>query len=697
MVASPTSRPQVLLVDEVDVFFSESFYGASYTPMVPIEHPAFTAMVKDVWHEYTASTPRRPLRLADWQKRESFLSCLQALPQLGAQLQETLKDLLTDVTQISADPYTVSNGLIAYAENDGLTTDARFGYRTMFAALSEFDSQTITSDAADSYCRLNLQCGHFSFADLPLQFDFILGASGTLATLSEAEQNIVTNVYKLCAQTYIPSTFGSSNLKFLSERPLQMTSMDARHATLCTEISNRLISTDRAVKSPRAVIVFFESIEELNAFAVSPAFQSEPYGKTQCIVTEHIKLHEKEMHFNNATSPGNVALMTRSFGRGTDFLTHHPAMASNGGVHIICTFLPPSMAEETQIRGRTARQSDPGSFSLVLPVEKMELFQIDQALYDAKKKDPQLLYEYLDGARKKFYERQYKNRADVVQAAKKEHDAAMHFLADLRQGAARTNEILAFLLSRNLGPAMKRQSRTLLCFDATYSMQDLLAQTKLTIGDTFERAGEVLRQHGMDDQSFSLQLCAYRNYNVRDLVLENSAYDNRPHVLRDWLSRISIAGGMGPEALELALWHVANEVEAAVAAGDEAETQVIFVGDAPAQDMDEVRDKRAYIFGEPYWAASRFGAPTDWRAQLNRVIALKVPVHAFWLAARARSQFEEMARLGNGSCHQLDVSSPQSAAKLTDLLTMAVLQSVGGAANGDALVAAYKKTYRAHA
>jgi hypothetical protein len=215
-------------------------------------------------------------------------------------------------------------------------------------------------------------------------------------------------------------------------------------------------------------------------------------------------------------------------------------------------------------------------------------------------------------------------------------------------------------------------------------MQNLLSQTKLTIGDTFERAGEVLRQHGMDDKGFVLQLCAYRNYNVPvEQVLEHSAYDNRPQVLRDFLSRISIAGGLGSEALELALWHAANEIEAARCAGEEADTQVIFVGDAPAQEMSEVLMKRGDVSsgfgGEFYWAQSCFGAPTEWRVQLKRLIALCIPVHAFWLAPRARSQFEEMSRLSAGSCHPLDVSSPASASRLTDLLTMAVLKSVGGA------------------
>lgn len=66
-----------------------------------------------------------------------------------------------------------------------------------------------------------------------------------------------------------------------------------------------------------------------------------------------------------STHMGQITLMTKSFGRGTDFKVFDPKVNEAGGIHIIQTFLSEDEAEEIQIKGRTNRQNTPGSVDIV--------------------------------------------------------------------------------------------------------------------------------------------------------------------------------------------------------------------------------------------------------------------------------------------------------------------------------------------
>jgi len=44
-------RPQVLLIDEVDVFFSDSFFGNVYIPAAEIKHNAVSVLCDYIWEE----------------------------------------------------------------------------------------------------------------------------------------------------------------------------------------------------------------------------------------------------------------------------------------------------------------------------------------------------------------------------------------------------------------------------------------------------------------------------------------------------------------------------------------------------------------------------------------------------------------------------------------------------------------------
>lgn len=61
-----------------------------------------------------------------------------------------------------------------------------------------------------------------------------------------------------------------------------------------------------------------------------------------------------------------ITLMTNSFGRGTDFNLLDTNIKEKGGLHVIHAFLSHDESEEIQIKGRTARQSNPGSYDCII-------------------------------------------------------------------------------------------------------------------------------------------------------------------------------------------------------------------------------------------------------------------------------------------------------------------------------------------
>jgi len=55
---------------------------------------------------------------------------------------------------------------------------------------------------------------------------------------------------------------------------------------------------------------------------------------------------EKKTLIKRATTQGKISLLTKSFGRGTDFVCTDVSINNNGGGHVICTYFPEEYSEE---------------------------------------------------------------------------------------------------------------------------------------------------------------------------------------------------------------------------------------------------------------------------------------------------------------------------------------------------------------
>ncbi|UJR17604.1 hypothetical protein I4U23_004500 [Adineta vaga] len=691
-------RQKILLIDEVDVFFSRDFYGNVYTPSASLKDPTITSLVHSIWTQRKLS-----LNLRRIQMTPEYKACSEQFPKWILLIDEAIKDMLADVQSFESHDYVVKNNKIGYIEQDNIVYNVVYGYKTLFAYHHEHEKGNISRESLLDNIAIRINCGSFSYAEIPLQFRYIMGVTGTLETLSEPEKKVITEDYKISKETIVPSVFGQNNLRFIEKDDIKIENSDDYFNRIKREIDDRIVGRN---SEKRAILVFFESKVKLMQFYESPALES--MKESVVYLTEDALLQEKETIISRATVSGQVTLFTRTFGRGTDFICHDQNVATNGGTHVIQTFLSEEFSEEKQIKGRTARQGDQGSYSLILLENDLEKFHIDKThieeilkgkglasrvtdtITDALRitKTYNTLYDFLHDRRTDLFKTQYEENMKYVEQAKEKHVNSQKFLTHLR--TENVNSVQKFLIEENRGAGGTSRSRTVCLMDATGSMTYLLHKCKNTVDIMFERTSEILKDHGMNPDSFDsfqLQFVVYRNYNSsHDKLLQSSPWETKPHHLRAFMSTIDVDGGWGNEAIEIGFWHANKEHER------EPITQVILIGDAPPNSLGDVRAKRN-CRGEHYWRNTRFAQSTYYERELDRLVENNIPVHAFYVEERAREKFQEISKRTHGRCEMLDINSSLGSDMLTNLVTEEILNNIGGQSKGKELVSAYRKKF----
>jgi len=127
--------------------------------------------------------------------------------------------------------------------------------------------------------------------------------------------------------------------------------------------------------------------------------------------------------------------------------------------------------------------------------------------------------------------------------------------------------------------------------------------------------------------------------------------------------------------------------------------QIIVIGDAPHQPIEDIIDKRANgqgrgggVGSNAYWDAQQpdwapHGIPKkDALAMLSDIQATKpVPIHCYHIKPRAKTSFEQLAgATGGGTAQPLDINSQAGAQLLTDAVCKQILSTLGGKALEDA-------------
>ena len=583
--------------------------------------------------------------------------------------------MINSLKNFKPSTHIVQNDRIAYIEGESIVSNVVRGYDTIWAYYHENEKNNISSVSLEANVGISINCGTFSYAEMPHYFSFIAGVSGTLETLTEGDKNILKKVYKISKTTIMPSVFGKNNRNYDSTNHV----IFENETDYFMKIRNEI---DTICNAGRAILVFFNYEEKLTEFYNSPNL-ADLRSQVQ-VLTEKVAVTDRDHLIKRSATQGTVTLLTKMFGRGTDFICQNQQLLANGGLHILQTFFSEELSEEYQIMGRGARQGDKGSYSMVLLDKDLEWVLGSNWAEHLKNISRSKLYSVLDKARNKILESKFGGREIAINECRTEHEKSENFMKDIISG--NIQGVKNFLLDNNQGPIEVYSSRTVLLMDATGSMSACLSAAKDTVCTMFERAAIILKEQGIPENAFQMQFVVYRNYSSGpQLILQCSSWQSDPKQLRAFMATVGPSGGQGNEAIEIGLWHAKNE-----AYSESSISQVILIGDAPANTENEVSKKRNYC----NWKNTPYEQPTFWRNEIVRLkaCATPIPVHTFYVDNYAESNFREISAETGGRCEALDIQSASGAELLTKFVTEEILRKTAGA-KGDAAVQRYREKF----
>ena len=703
---------RILLVDEVDVFFSPSFYGETYDPAVSVKIGPIAEMQRKAWSMRAGDTKRILPALKSMEIYETVMrehSDVRAI--LEGQIAKMIRDLEAWKNGGPDEPYRaykIIDGKVAYRRGVCYDPKMTFGYMTLWTYFDEVEKKRVAEAVLEENLGLSIMCGRFSYAEIPTKYDLILGVTGTLVPeskngphpLGKFEREIIREDYKIARQTQLPSVFGEKKLIFRENEHVSVVKAEDEY--------NNLISIEVAKSiEGRAVLVFFESEAKLETWQSSSYGQRVPAGTMEVIKSDTRNIN---MKVRRATHSGQVTLLSREHGRGLDFNCSDKKVEELGGLHVVQTFLSEELSEEMQIRGRTARQKNKGSFQMILlstdlekfgifskhleqkdkgefvPVDDLEATSSASGAPSAANAGSQTLYEFLHGKRAIFLDKSSVTRREAVWCAKALHDQSMRFQRDLLSmsrtpPSARQEELkhrcVKFLSDQNI---LKAKCRLLCLSDATSSMSSLWGQSQEGIRTMLERISAISGGIG----NVEVKWVAFRDYDLeKSKVLEASPWTEDPASLVKFVGSIQCRGGADyEEAVEAALKYANDE--------HDPPTRVLLIGDAPPHFEGKGNKLQNLAVHPSNEAPGAFVAggllSTDYRCECEKLKEKGVKVNAFFLDAGAQRAFDEIADITEGESKLLDCSEAES---LIHAVSETALEDIGGTA----MLNKYRATY----
>src|SRR3990167_5052221 len=367
---SSSNRKSVLLIDEVDVFFGSDFQGKMYNPITVFSDDDTFNLLKFIWTQRNSN-----ISFGDISNTACYLSLLEKFQGWESFMRNEVLKMIVDVKDFANPIYRVMNDKICYKDQDSYSSKIVHRYKTAFAYFNERDSGNISrDDIVKEQTGILLNCGSFLFAEIPKQFDLVMGVSASLSDFSDIEKEIVES-YGISKLAFAPSVYEKSR-NFDPDRVTVHKGMKEGDRSDWFLYIYQI--AENKIRTGRAILIFFDNINILDQF-MRLYCNNLPTGSVSIL---HEGEEFKENIVRKSTGSGQVTLCTRPFGRGVDFVCRDDTTLANGGVHVILTFPTNSKAEEIQIRGRTARQGDVGSWEIVLFIEDLQHLSISWEMYE---------------------------------------------------------------------------------------------------------------------------------------------------------------------------------------------------------------------------------------------------------------------------------------------------------------------------
>ena len=424
----------------------------------------------------------------------------------------------------------------------------------------------------------------------------------------------------------------------------------------------------KATDKGGAALVFFEDDDRLLDFRRSSHWRDIRNG---LVLDSRTKKDNRDYIIRKAATSRQVTIATAPFGRGTDFFMKDRKLEESGGMVVVQTFLSCEKSEETQIKGRTARQGKSGSYVMVLLESDLcEKFGIEKG--EAARKGREELYSFLDEKRRAVHERNLEGLTGKVKEAEELDVDSRRYLDALVEGRGEQARVQLMKMYKNLkkGSLQFKFCRMICLSDATGSMGRIWSATRDCITEMLRRIDEI------GDGQFELMWVAYRDYSDGGGLLENSRWTKDPSELVEFVNGIRCYGGGDyPEAVEEALRLVNQETAI------QQVTRALLIADAPPHPETKGQTLQ--------WHGDRV-METDYMAEAKQLSENKVPVNTFRLNDKPPlvQSFNQIAEMTGGESLLLDVSRNGSNT-LMDIIAETALEDIGGSE----LVLEYRSRY----
>ena len=183
-----------------------------------------------------------------------------------------------------------------------------------------------------------------------LKYDRILGMTGTLG--GEGSQEFLKTIYGVDI-AFVP-TYKDKQVIELADR---IENTKSRHVEAIVSSSYQ-----EAVLYNRAVLVVCQTIKDAEELSLQIKQRCGNKAKVIKYLRSEESLYNYEIE--STVSPNTIIVATNLAGRGTDIRTS-PETEANGGLHVISTFIAKNTRDEEQVKGRTARQGNCGSYQII--------------------------------------------------------------------------------------------------------------------------------------------------------------------------------------------------------------------------------------------------------------------------------------------------------------------------------------------
>jgi len=204
----------ILLVDEVDVFFSPHFYGQTKNHVAYLVSQEVEDLLRELWkHRGTASHAQ--LLIQEVQQWTQYKALLGKYPDIADIVESEVRRMCSDLISHVHSPlaYVCVGNRIGYKELDGINFRRIYGYTTAFAYLAEATKQSMSDEVVREHLALVISCGCWSYANLGSAK--ILGVSGTIEALGDYEWEVMRQ-FGIMSYSILPSVYGDNqNFTFL--------------------------------------------------------------------------------------------------------------------------------------------------------------------------------------------------------------------------------------------------------------------------------------------------------------------------------------------------------------------------------------------------------------------------------------------------------------------------------------------------